>query len=105
MADSDAGAEQVKLDDEGFLKAIACWDRRMVETLARLNEIGPLTEDHWKIIDFVRGYYLEHGVGPPVVRIGKATGLNAADICRLFPCGVVRGAFRLAGLPRPPGCI
>jgi sulfur relay (sulfurtransferase) DsrC/TusE family protein len=44
-------------------------------------------------------------VGPPVVKIGKATGLNAADICRLFPCGVVRGAYRLAGLPRPAGCM
>jgi tRNA 2-thiouridine synthesizing protein E len=92
------------LDDEGFLKAVAGWDPTMAETLAELNEIGPLTDEHWKVIHFVREYYQEHGGGPAVVKIGKATGLTAAEICRLFPCGVVRGAYRLAGLPRPPGC-
>jgi len=92
------------LDDEGFLKGAAGWDPAVVERLAALNEIGPLTDEHWKVIHFVREFYGEHGVGPPVVRIGKATGLTAAEICHLFPCGVVRGAYRLAGLPRPPGC-
>ncbi len=93
------------LDAEGFLKAITTWSRETAEELAKANEIGPLTEDHWRVIEFVKSYYEANGVGPPVVKIGRAIGLNAADICRLFPCGVVRGAYRLAGLPRPAGCI
>jgi len=40
-----------------------------------------------------------------VVKIGKTTGMNTQTICDLFPCGVVRGAYRLAGLPRPSGCF
>jgi len=92
------------LDDEGFLKKVASWDRSTVESLAEKNNIGPLTEVHWKVIEFVRDFYATHGVGPAVVRIGRATGLSPSEICRLFPCGVVRGAYRLAGLPRPPGC-
>ena len=98
------GESSPELDNEGFLKTVAAWDRPAVEALARLNQIGPLTEQHWTVLDFVRSYYLEHGLGPPVVKIGKATGLSASEICGLFPCGVVRGAYRLAGLPRPPGC-
>ena len=104
MADTVPGTTESELDGEGFLRMVAGWDRSTAETLAGLNDLGPLTDDHWRVIEFVRDYYLTHGTGPAVVKIGKATGLTAADICRLFPCGVVRGAYRLAGLPRPPGC-
>lgn len=104
MAENTPRTTESGLDGEGFLRMVAGWDRSMAEDLARLNDIGPLNDDHWRVIEFVRDYYLTRGTGPPVVKIGKATGLSAADICRLFPCGVVRGAYRLAGMPRPPGC-
>ena len=93
------------LDQEGFLRQISSWTRETAHELARQNDLGPLTETHWKIIQFVRDYYLTHGEGPPIVKIGKATGLSASEICSLFPCGVARGAYRLAGLPRPSGCL
>ncbi len=93
------------IDTDGFLREISGWTREMAHELAERNDIGPLTEDHWKVIDFVRGYYLRHGQGPAIVRIGRETGLSANKICELFPCGVARGAYRLAGLPRPWGCL
>ncbi|MCK4776546.1 MAG: TusE/DsrC/DsvC family sulfur relay protein, partial [Candidatus Krumholzibacteria bacterium] len=43
--------------------------------------------------------------GPPIVRIAKETGMTSKRICTLFPCGVAKGAYRLAGLPRPDGCL
>jgi tRNA 2-thiouridine synthesizing protein E len=105
MMKAESTTLQATLDEEGFLKTMSTWSRSMAEELAERNDIGPLTEDHWKIIEFVKDYYLTHGTGPPVVKIGKATGLSNAKICELFPCGVARGAYRLAGLPRPPGCL
>ncbi|MBM3746561.1 MAG: TusE/DsrC/DsvC family sulfur relay protein [Acidobacteria bacterium] len=105
MAEATVQPQGGALDAEGFLTAMATWDRQTAEALAKANDIGPLTDQHWLVIEYVKSYYEEHGSGPPVVKIGKATGLNAADICRLFPCGVVRGAYRLAGLPRPAGCM
>ncbi|MEW6074096.1 MAG: TusE/DsrC/DsvC family sulfur relay protein [Planctomycetota bacterium] len=93
------------LDGEGYLKEMASWTRERAEELAVANEIGPLTDDHWRVIEFIQEYYRTYGTGPAVVRIGKATGLSAQRICDLFPCGVVKGAYRLAGLPRPPGCV
>ena len=77
----------------------------MAVALAIRNEIGPLSDEHWKVIEFVKCYYETYSTGPPVVKICKATGLSREEICRLFPCGVVRGAYRLAGLPRPAGCF
>jgi tRNA 2-thiouridine synthesizing protein E len=97
--------EAESLDNDGFLVEMTQWTREMAVELAERNDLGPLTEDHWKIIEFVHGYYRKHRTGPPVVKISKATGLPHKRICELFPCGVARGAYRLAGLPRPFGCL
>jgi tRNA 2-thiouridine synthesizing protein E len=105
MSEPEARAAGTNLDADGFLKAMSGWDKSMAIALAEKNELGPLTDDHWRVIEFVKSYYEAHGTGPPVVRICKATGLARTEICRLFPCGVVKGAYRLAGLPRPPGCF
>lgn len=96
-------AEQ--LDGDGFLYKGSGWSRKVARELAERNDLGPLQEEHWKIIEFVRDYYLEHREGPSIVKISKATGLSTRCICELFPCGVAKGAYRLAGLPRPSGCI
>jgi TusE/DsrC/DsvC family sulfur relay protein len=93
------------LDDDGFLQSNKDWSRAVAHELAQINELGPLTEQHWQIIEFVRMYYAEHDEGPPIVKIAKATGLTSKCICTLFPCGVAKGAYRLAGLPRPTGCL
>ena len=94
-----------EFDEQGFLRMMTGLDPMIVEQLAKDMRLDPLTENHWKVIDFVKGYYQNHGTGPPVVKISKATGLRFQEICDLFPCGLVRGAYRLAGLPRPAGCI
>ncbi len=89
---------------DGYLSQISSWNREVAEELARRNEIWPLTEEHWKVILFLRDYYLKYAQGPVILKISRATGLSVQRICELFPCGMVRGAYRIAGLPRPPGC-
>ncbi|UCC44083.1 MAG: TusE/DsrC/DsvC family sulfur relay protein [Candidatus Zixiibacteriota bacterium] len=92
-------------DDDGFLVTMTAWSREIAEELARKNNIGPLTEDHWKIIEYVKEHFMETGIGPPIVKISRQTGFSSRYICTLFPCGVAKGAYRLAGLPRPHGCL
>jgi len=105
MAEDQSQTPDNDLDDDGFLQALSQWSKEKAVELAEKNDIGPLTDEHWKIIEFVKKYYETYGTGPPVVRIGKTTGMSRDEICKLFPCGVVRGAYRLAGLPRPSGCF
>ncbi len=93
------------LDNDGFLVEMSNWTRDVAKELARRNDLAPLTSKHWAIIDYVRKYYLEHGVGPSIVKISQETQMNSKEICSLFPCGVGRGCYRLAGLPRPTGCL
>lgn len=90
---------------EGFLLDFTSWTRQTAWQLAMANDLTPLTDDHWQIIYFVRDYYQDHGDGPPIIKIARATGFSFSKICSLFRCGVARGAYRLAGLPRPHGCI
>ncbi len=94
------------LDCEGFLADRDFWTPEIAEKLARANDIGEITlsDAQWDVINFVKGYYEVFGVGPPIVKVSKHTGLSLKNICGLFPCGLVKGAYRLAGLPRPPGC-
>jgi tRNA 2-thiouridine synthesizing protein E len=99
-----ATSHSTELDNDGFLKTMMEWDRSRAEELALEHAIGPLTDEHWLVIEFVQRFYATYGRGPSVVKVHSETGLSSHDICRLFPCGMVKGAYRLAGLPRPPGC-
>ncbi|UCH84319.1 MAG: TusE/DsrC/DsvC family sulfur relay protein [Candidatus Latescibacterota bacterium] len=93
------------LDQEGFLNEDTGWSQDVARELAERNDLGPITKDQWRIIYFVRDYYKEFGEGPPIMKIAKATGLTSKQICSCFPCGVAKGAYRLAGLPKPSGCL
>ena len=78
--------ETRELDNDGFLQDMSTGSRDLAIELGKRNDIPPLLEDHWRVIEYVRDYYLEHGIGPPIVKIGKDTGLSANQICTLFPC-------------------
>jgi tRNA 2-thiouridine synthesizing protein E len=104
MLQQEGIAEAPGQNQDGFLNTMTDWNPAMAETLAKIHGIGELTFDHWRVIEYVQSYYKTYGIGPPVIKVHKETGLSSADICRLFPCGMVKGAYRLAGLPRPPGC-
>ncbi len=91
---------------EDFLNDINFWSIDIAEILAKDNKIANgLTADHWKVIMYVREHYLKYEKGPAVVRVVKDCGISFKELCALFPCGLVRGAYKVAGLPRPPGCI
>ncbi len=96
-----------KFDCQGFFADKDFWSEEAVEALAKANDIGDsrLSTDHWTVINFVKEYYEVNGRGPAIIKVVKQTGFSLKQICELFPCGLVKGAYRLAGLPRPPGCV
>ena len=87
-----------RLDSEGFLVNPEDWDESFAEGLAPLTGIcAGLTDNHWKIIKYIRKTYAETGNCPPVYEICRAHGLRLAELKKLFPSGYLRGACRLAG--------
>jgi len=89
-----------EIDEEGFLSNSERWNKDVAELLAREEVRGGLKEDHWKVIDYLRDYYLEFNSVPPVTMLCKRTGLRFNYICKLFPSGLTRGACKIAGIPR-----
>ncbi len=91
----------VKLDvgEDGFLLHPETWNRDVAQLLAQGEVEGSLTNDHWRIIDYLRQYYLEFDTVPPVRMLRKYTRCGIECVYKLFPSGIARGACRVAGIP------
>jgi tRNA 2-thiouridine synthesizing protein E len=88
------------VDEEGFLLKPETWTPEVAEILAQEEVPGELTDDHWRVIDFMREYYLKFGSVPPVRMLARRTGLSLRRIKELFPKGLTHGACKYAGIPR-----
>ncbi len=99
-----AGAT-VEVNDEGFFTQPDQWNEDMAAELASEVDIDPLTEGHWKIINFMREEYAEKGTGPTVRVMGKTSGVSVKELYQLFPKGPAKMAAKIAGIPKPRGCI
>ena len=97
---------RLEVNEEGFLASAEEWNDAAAVVLARAEEgLEALTEDHWTVIRFIRGHWLETGMAPMVRKICQASGLTLRSIYELFPSGPAKGACKLAGLPKPDGCV
>jgi tRNA 2-thiouridine synthesizing protein E len=95
----------VELNDEGFLVDPSQWTEAMAVELARKEGVEPLTERQWQVIRFMRSEYLAKGTGPSVRVLGKTSGVTIKELYQLFPKGPAKTAAKIAGIPKPKGCI
>jgi len=92
-------------DAEGFLKDAGQWNEAVAEALAREAGLPALTEDHWKVLRFMRDTWLSTGQAPTIRSLGKESGVDVKTLYKLFPKGPAKLAAKLAGIPKPHGCI
>lgn len=98
-------------DEEGYLIDLNDWTDDIAIDLAKDEEIE-LSEEHWEILNFLREYYNEYQIAPAVrvltkaisKKFGKEKG-NSKYLYELFPYGPAKQACKIAGLPKPTGCI
>ncbi len=102
--DTIAGAV-VERNEEGFLVDPSQWTEEMAVELARREGIDPLTERHWQVIRFMREQFATTGTGPTVRVLGKTSGVPVKELYELFPKGPAKLAAKIAGIPKPRGCI
>ena len=94
------------VDSDGFLQEPDRWTNEIAEEIARTEATAcPMTEDHWKIVNYIRNYYVEYDIAPPIRTLVKATGIDLNRINQLFPKGPAMGACKVAGLSKPTGCV
>ncbi len=95
---------EVTVNDEGFMTDPTQWTPEIGEGIA--EEIGVrLTPDHWKVITFCREDAAREGQPPGLRRISKLAGVGTKELYALFPKGPGKLAARVAGLPKPHGCV
>ncbi len=96
---------EILFDGEGFFWDPHQWNEEVAVALAKETGLAELNEIQWKILRFLRGYYLENGRAPLNRQIKEGTGISLMEMEALFPGGIKYGARRLAGLPNPKTCI
>jgi TusE/DsrC/DsvC family sulfur relay protein len=95
-----------ELNEDGFMQEPAAWNEAVALALAKAEEgLEDLTDEHWKVISYIRDYYLEKNLAPMVRKVCKNSGFSLKHIFELFPSGPAKGACKLAGLPKPDGCV
>lgn len=95
----------VTVNDEGFFTDPGQWREDMAAQIAREAGIDTMTDLHWQVINHMRHEYAEKGTGPTVRALGKTSGVTIKQLYQLFPKGPAKLAAKIAGIPKPRGCI
>ena len=98
-------------DEEGYLVDISAWNTDLAELIAQDENIE-MNDDAWEVVNFLRNYYEEYQIAPAVRVLTKAVKKklgadkgNSKYLYELFPYGPAKQACKIAGLPKPTGCI
>ena len=98
-------------DEEGYLIDISSWNPELAVLIAADEKIE-MNDDAWEVVNFLRSYYEEYQIAPAVRVLTKAVKRklgpekgNSKYLYELFPYGPAKQACKIAGLPKPTGCI
>ncbi len=93
------------LDADGNLADRNEWNEDVARELAAQEGIPELTAQHWAVINYMRQVFDKEGDAPSIRRLTKESGVDTKTLYQLFPKGPAKRAAKIAGLPKPKGCI
>ena len=93
------------LDADGNLANRDDWNEDIAREIAAIEGIPELRVQHWAVITFMRAVFEKEGDAPSIRRLTKESGVDTKTLYQLFPKGPAKKAARIAGLPKPKGCI
>ena len=103
--------KQFETDEEGYLVNLADWNEDVGAAIAVQEKIE-MSPNHWEVVNFLRDYYNEYQIAPAVRVLTKAIGKklgaekgSSQYLYELFPYGPAKQACKIAGLPKPTGCV
>jgi TusE/DsrC/DsvC family sulfur relay protein len=98
-------AKDLARDADGHLANPKEWTEEIAKELAHEEGIEALTDRHWKVVHLMRKEYLEKGDAPSIRKLTKESGVDTKELYALFPKGPAKKAAKIAGIPKPTGCI
>ncbi len=105
MPTFEHGNVKIEVDEDGFMENPEEWNEEVAAALATTEDVDDLTEEHWKLINYLRDYYAKYGIAPMIRKLCKETGFPLKKVYELFPSGPAKGACKVAGLAKPTGCV
>lgn len=107
----EVGGKTIETDEEGYLVNRDDWSDDVAKAIAVAEGLD-MTDNHWEVVNFLREYYEEYQIAPAVRVLTKAIGKklgadkgNSKYLYELFPYGPAKQACKIAGLPKPTGCV
>ena len=107
----ELNGKTIETDEEGYLMSRSDWTEELAKEMAHLDNCE-LNENHWEVLNFLREYYEEYQIAPAVRVLTKAIGKklgadkgNTKYLYELYPGGPAKQACKIAGLPKPTGCV
>jgi len=111
MGAFDLNGKAYETDEEGYLVNLSDWSEDVAQFLAHEENVE-MTPAHWEVVNFLREYYTEYQIAPAIRVLTKAIGKklgadkgNNKYLYELFPYGPAKQACKIAGLPKPTGCV
>jgi TusE/DsrC/DsvC family sulfur relay protein len=90
--------EGYEIDIRGFLINPSQWNEKFAAARAHEMKMPKLTEEHWKIIHYLRKSFEKNNIVPNIYDTCEANGIELDKLGELFPDGYHRGAVKIAGL-------
>lgn len=103
MTKSIAGTD-LDVNEEGYLTDMTQWTEAVAEAIAAEEGVGPLSEGHWKVIRYLREQQAK-GAALTIRGMGKSGVVTTKELYDLFPGGPLKKSSKIAGIPKPVGCI
>jgi tRNA 2-thiouridine synthesizing protein E len=100
------GGVEKETDADGYLLE-PDFSEEAVQVIAAAEGIA-LTEDHWKVINYLRDQYRDEGHTPNFRNLMKGLqdvlpGCDSKSLYDLFPLGPAKQGCKVGGLPQPLG--
>jgi dissimilatory sulfite reductase related protein len=103
--------QEIEADEEGYIIDLNIWNEELAQQIADSEKIE-MSSEHWEVVNFLREYYEEYQIAPAIRVLVKAVGKklgkdkgNNKYLYKLFPYGPAKQACKIAGLPKPTGCV
>jgi dissimilatory sulfite reductase related protein len=104
MTRINLNGQDIEVDDHGFMVDTSKWNEDIARAFAQQEGINELTENHWKVINYLRDYFFANSQCPMIRRLTKDSGLTLKQLYDLFPEGPALSACKWAGVPKSTGC-
>jgi tRNA 2-thiouridine synthesizing protein E len=103
--------KSIEHDEEGYIVNLDDWSEDLAAQIAEQEHLK-MTPEHWEVVNFLRDYYREYQIAPAIRVLTKAIGKRLGQekgsnkyLYELFPYGPAKQACKIAGLPKPTGCV